>query len=789
MKAILILLLSAGAWGVTVSPTEITVYQRQTDTAYTPTPNFPVVPITISGTGSWSITRGGTLATACPSQNNYCINLSTNPDPSGAAALPTGSDAGTVYLYGRGVWQLDLTPGTRTGTFDIGGNTVTVTLVTVARNAWSAFAYNSGFPSGCTNSNSRYADSDTCVITNERPNSALFSVPAPGSTYTDPQFGTTIQRLTPAKNNVSYSAATAFSAGNQYVATWAVGSDSAVNIYDRAGSSVAFASVPVTNMDKLMWDPLSDDRVWFFDGGMVKYRRLSDAVTITAADYSASFGSRPALTGLSIGGTEDITDDGWIAALSNGYICAIQIAGLTTANQESHIFCADYSALGITPDFPQVTQVDKESRKRYVLIIGSPQKPVWSVGATGLDFEYFIPEGPYGIDGTPHSDVGQDEQGRQVLCWHWEDTQVNAVSFACAALNKGLDIAKPVEVGGGLRILNTVQITTVYDGHFGCNWRGQCVSELYGGTGTGGLTAYKISAVVAGTPCAITTERAHGYSTGNTALIGGGEGITSINAQHTITVTGATTFTLDGHTCAGTYSANTARVTTAGAATSRSHRQELTLYRVGDSPETRRIAIHRSKNYDFPNYSDAFGYYAGPRASLSRDGRYIAWASNQGYPEWPSVYVADVGVNGTTKLSAEAAPADTKAVLNYVVPSVQGAATITISALASLASPVVSASDSLTGEGRQYVATGLTANTDYWYRIQTTGYAATGKFRTLPTLSGSGRLQVAKGGGGTVQYGTTTGLGSSCTSPCDLSLARGVIYTDATGSAKAVVVR
>lgn len=791
MRLVFLLLSSIAAFGVTASPTEITVYMRQTDTALTPTPNFPVVPITISGSGSWGITRGGTLATACPSQSGYCINLSTSSDPSGAAALPTGSGSGTVYLYGRGVWQTDLTPGTRTGTFAIGTSTVTVTLVTVARNAWSAFGYRGGYPSGCSNTNARYADADTCVITTERPTSVALSIPATGGSYTDPQFGSIVTRLTSSKNNVSYSASTAFSASEKYVLTWAVGADSAVNVYDRALKTLAYASVPVTNIDKTAWDPSNDEVLWFMDGGQVKYRTLNTSTTTVAADYSSAFGARPALTNLSIGGTEDITDDGWVAAISGteSQICAIHIVGLTPLNQESRIFCADYSAVGVSSvDFPQMTQVDSESGKRYMLIIGSPVKPVWSIGSSA-NFEYYIPEGSYGIASTPHSDVGQDAQGRQVLCWHWEDSQVNAVSFACGALNKGLDIAQPVEVGGGLRILDTVQITTVYDAHFGCNWIGQCVSEVYGGTGNGGLTAYKITTVTAATPCAITTDQAHGYSTGNLAIIAGGEGITSINSQFTITVTGATTFTLDGHTCSGVYAANTARVTTAGAATARSHRQELTSYRIGDSVQTHRVAIHRSKNYDFPNYSDAFGYYAGPRASVSRSGRYIAYASNMGNPEWPSVYMADLGFGTLSVISTAIDPAATSAVINYVVPSGQGSAAITVSTAASLASPVVSASDGLTVSSRQYVATGLTANTLYYYRVQTTGFAYTGQFMTTPTLSGNGRLQVSKGGGGVMQYGTTTSFGSSCTYPCDISIAKGLVYTDSTGSAKAIVVK
>jgi len=790
MKLVIAISLSISAWAqITASPTDITVYMRQSDLNFTPTQNFIPVPITITGTGSWNITRGGTLASACPAVNGYCVNLSTSPTASTATPLPTGSDAGTVYLYGQGIWQLNLTPGSYTGTFAIGATTVNVTLVVMERNAYQAFSYLPGFPSGCSNTDIRYADLDTCTITTERPTSMALAIPAVGGSYTDAQFGYPIKRLTASKNNVEYSGATAFSATGKYVVTTAAGGDNSTNIYNRATGALVYAAVPVSNIDATLWDPYDDERIWYLQNGTIRYITLTTGIPTTAADYTLSSGARPALTALSMGGTEDITDDGWLAVTSNNNVCSVNFNDLTTGTQESKILCYDYSGLGLTfIDFPQITQVDRESGKRYVMIIAEPVKPVFSVGSSALTFEYSIPGGGIGIAGTPHSDVTQDDEGRQQFCWHWEDSQVNANAFACVALNKGADVVQPVEIGGGLNIDSIVQISSIYDAHFGCNWKGICVSEVYGGTGTGGLTAWKISSVTAATPCAITTDLAHGYSTGNLAIIAGGEGITSINAQWTITVTGATTFTLDGHTCSGVYTANSARVTTAGNATTRSHRQELTIYRVGQ--DARRLGTHRSKNFDNPlSYLDAFGYWAGPRASISRDGRYVAYASNMGNPEWPSVYILDAAIDYTVRMRASVDPAGTSAILNYTLPAGQGAATVTISSSPTLTSPVVSASDSLTTAGRQYVATGLTAGTLYYYRVQTTGYSFSGQFVTLPTQSGSGRVQLSKGGGGSIGYGPTTSLGSSCTSPCDITATRGILYNNASGAVRAVVVR
>lgn len=121
--------------------------------------------------------------------------------------------------------------------------------------------------------------------------------------------------------------------------------------------------------------------------------------------------------------------------------------------------------------------------------------------------------------------------------------------------------------------------------------------------------------------------------------------------------------------------------------------------------------------------------------------------------------------------------------------SATGSATVVISTRADLASPAVNASDGLTTLSRQYVASGLAADTQYFYRITTAQWAVRGVFRTSPALSGTGRVRISKGWGGAINYGTTSSLGSSCTSPCDLAPTKGLIYHNATGSVQALVVK
>jgi hypothetical protein len=64
----------------------------------------------------------------------------------------------------------------------------------------------------------------------------------------------------------------------------------------------------------------------------------------------------------------------------------------------------------------------------------------------------------------------------------------------------------------------------------------------------------KVTGATNASPIEITTNVAHGYSTGQQVLIAYVEGNTAANGTHTITSTGSTTFTLDGSTGSGTFS-------------------------------------------------------------------------------------------------------------------------------------------------------------------------------------------------------------------------------------------
>lgn len=791
IKLLCTLFLSVAAWGVTASPTSITVYMNQYD-AYggAGSVNMPPLdtPITVSGTGAWGLARGGTLATACGMANGYCFTASSSTSGLGYSCpnnLPAGSGATTLYLCWKALVSQDLTPGTYTGTLTVGSTTINITLIVKARPAFHAWTWPSGsYPSGCT-TDSGYDTPNRCTFTNERPTSTSFSIPAVGGSYVDPQFGSTVSRVTSAGVFVSYSAVTAFNADDSLV----FGTDTSgnVNVYPRTGGAATYSAVPVNGEAYVAWDPTDPNKMVFYQGAAIKSRNLSGATTTTLADYSASSGTRPALTTLYMGGTADITDDNWwtFYDAASQTICAVNLNGLTTGTQESKTYCANYSGTGITSiDFPQVTQVDSESGKRYVVAMASPSSVVWSVNTTTgtLSLEYIIPTGQVGFPaGPPHSDVGQDRFGRQFILAFgssaWQGTWVSKYY-----LNRGTDIIHPVSIGGGWDAIS--QTAYGSDGHFGCNWKGLCVLETSYFTS---ITAQAVSSITAANPCQINTT-SHGYANGASIQIGGatGTGASAINGVWTITTVNANAYTIPVSCIGASYTANSASSAPSSAQTAQSFRNEIQVVRRGG--EMRRLALPRFIGYAGNNITFYRTNYS--FASISRSGRYVAYHSNYGVPEQSSIYVLDIGYTGDTEMLVSVDPADTKAVLNYVVPAAgQGAATVTISANPNLTSPVVSASDGLTAQGRQYVATGLTAGTQYYYRISTTGFTRSGQFTTAPTLSGTARVTISKGGGGTVNYGTTSALGSSCTSPCDLSVSKGLLYTDVSGSAAAQVVR
>ena len=197
MRLLSLFLVACGAWGqISVAPTSVSQSMRQglkyprQSTVY-PRRQF----ITVSGTGSFEVTRGGPLGeSACDGGPCFSVSPASGTAPAtilidwdsfGAEVLPAGKHSGTVVV----------SPGA----------TIDITLEVMPRDPFAEFHYKTDYPSGCVNSDPLYPHQDTCTVPYEKPPGAGPKVPPQGGCYIDPAFGSEVFSVTPPGYNTYYS--------------------------------------------------------------------------------------------------------------------------------------------------------------------------------------------------------------------------------------------------------------------------------------------------------------------------------------------------------------------------------------------------------------------------------------------------------------------------------------------------------------------------------------------------------------------------------------------------------
>ena len=213
-----------------------------------------------------------------------------------SSTLATGNGPGTVYLCWRKTKALMASRSARTPALSpLAARRSTSPWSCSLHVAYDAFVYKPSYPSGCSNSVAGFPHADTCTITNERPASTAFSIPAAGGTYIDPQFGYAVQRLTASGFNIAYSGLTAFSATSAYVLVF--DGNGAARVYNRATATEVYGPLSgEVNAGSAAWDHADDDRIWYMVEGTIKYWTLSTGTPSVRADYASASGSRPAMS-------------------------------------------------------------------------------------------------------------------------------------------------------------------------------------------------------------------------------------------------------------------------------------------------------------------------------------------------------------------------------------------------------------------------------------------------------------------------------------------------------------
>lgn len=398
----------------------------------------------------------------------------------------SGVTPAKMNIVPTGWWAAALKPGTYKTNLTITAQSTSVAPAVIAVSVTVSpalplanFTYLAG-PSNCTTPDG-YADAALCTVPDEAP-AGHFKPPKPGGSYIDPNFGAPVKIMAEGGCVHTYSTPSPVSAHQKYMHVFC---NDGEHVLYTSNAKVAQQNVPGDPNIGIYWDA-NDDEVYYYTTktGFNQYdlRTQTSSVIVDYSKDGHNFSS------ISTGGTGDSSKDNWIPfwAPDKTQLCVLNVPKALT-------YCADYSQMpGRKPtfiDFALAAKgIDKPTGKRYVLMMANPSIAAFSVNeATGkLDFEFRGPElteninGKGNLDGicdpgedcldAQHSDVFEDEAGVQYLVMDFETETPCARSLVTLQLNKGPDILKLAEAGGGRRIVMTTFLCggTWSDDHIGC---------------------------------------------------------------------------------------------------------------------------------------------------------------------------------------------------------------------------------------------------------------------------------------------------------------------------------
>ncbi|MCU1236494.1 MAG: hypothetical protein JWP63_4461 [Candidatus Solibacter sp.] len=403
-----------------------------------------------------------------------------NPDD---AWLSLGAAAGTTpasLLVGLVNWRGEQRkPGKYQGNIVIksGATSATVAVEWEVRpaGAGATFSYLTP-PNGCKKADG-YPDLPICT---PLPLPAEAAALEPGATYKDPNFGAKVRVMTGHPTYHTYATPSPLSAHNKYLMTYP--EDGSFNVMDVASGRYILPHAP--GNQSFFWD-ISDDEVYYYlAGAAIMKHDLRTHKNDVFIDYS----KEPSFQFHQIqrGGTGDVSKDNWISfwAPDDKEICAVDL-------EHKKTYCADYSAsqrkLPYGPiDFTLISKgVDRLSGKRYVMLIGPPAMGVFSVDlARGILKPEF--RGPEDVERNvnhngicepgercmvgSHLDTLEDSSGTQYLVMNDETTSPCEYVLSTYQLNKGTEMNRQVELGGGRKKVMTLWRCGPgwVDEHIGC---------------------------------------------------------------------------------------------------------------------------------------------------------------------------------------------------------------------------------------------------------------------------------------------------------------------------------
>lgn len=687
MKLALFLLMGVSAFGQTMvltpsaantcstTATSITCTQKFSAngfpflyTVYAPS---TLIAVTNSGGGTltWSAAITGTLSSAC---GGPCMALYQQYT---GTAFTSGTAPSTVKVNFTGLGSESLAIGAYTGTITFTPNVGMAQAITVTLNIVAASGEaetnrpNAGYPVGCNpTSTIGVPFKDKCT-----PQTPRMTPPSVCGTYTDPNFGATVKRVTPFGYAVEYSSSP-FSASGTYIVT---GDNSGfIHVFrlsdcmDMTGAVGGHGNLAFLQMSAI------NDQAWYYFTGATlhRYNFITTADT-TLGNYA---GGAYGFTTIYAGGTAQLSVDDWLSFYdqtgSPTKLCAVNIPQLITdgAPAGTNTYCRDYSADGITSlDWTGVWGVDSGNSKRYVWLSGQPWSGLYSVGAAGvLNLENTGPAWPgwktnddqypctasdshcISSQSFTHDVLMRDPAGKAQLFGPFPEINGNQgyqEFSAAAATSKMFRMAE--EPGGGMYLpyINNFDAQPGASDALGAVVIGPFLSSGY-------PFAAKITSATAANPPVLSVTNT--LTSPHVVRVDGGTGSwTCLNGYTTAATTTGSTITLVGKDCTGAGSFAGQTVVVGDSESSMQTGENAILGQIVitiPGQTVKQIAMHRSITWPDVAGTGVSSYGATTKTGMSRDGSMVSWVSNFGTvdPNGVAVFVADTGsVRTTSRIS------------------------------------------------------------------------------------------------------------------------------------------
>ncbi len=509
-----------------------------------------------------------------------------------------------------------------------------------------------------------------------------YLLPAQGSTATLPVWGATVRTCSPPNYRLPYSSFRNMNANN--TAIIAIGPSNVLSLISfPACVTHSFTLTPPLDVttDPPHWMPGHPTDAYYFNGNSI-YKVVFNLSTYTAGTPTSVYTCAGATT-ISNGGTDDITEDGWLSFQSDrncqtGSAAHPNLCTIDLSQSPPVAYCGDLGAVpgfapGVSGGFNYTMQsrgFDSRTNKRYVWtnVNAPPPKygPKYSLtrGATSLVFENIFSVTTE-AGGPPYTNK-VCTPSEQAVDW-CQDMEQHSVAVEDSAKRQYLvsaDITPRDFSGVGMGMIDlTVSDTTSTDAlpgggatflvpvngapaaNYGSANGWVSYNPDYGAIASCTITG----AVTNGANIALTTtdNPCSAFITGDPIRVDSVGGCTNANGAYgSVTVSG-NQVTISGVNCNGTYTAGTGVAYKNTYPATQSFRFETILSHISNNGAIRTIRLGDTLARPYSESYTGESYWENGKCTLSFDAQFLVCISNGGIADAPRVVVFNAVQGGS----------------------------------------------------------------------------------------------------------------------------------------------